>query len=62
MVRAVSAICGEQPDAVLGKPNRGLTDIVRSRDPSLDCWDIMMVGDRLATDMALAREVGGRGL
>ena len=62
MVSAVSAICGKQPDAVLGKPNRGFMDIVRSRDPSLDSWDIMVVGDRLDTDMALAREVSDRGL
>lgn len=62
MVSAVSAICGKRPDAVLGKPSRGFLEIVRSREPSLDSWDIMVVGDRLDTDVALAREVGDRGL
>ena len=59
---AVSAICGKRPDAVLGKPCRGFLEIVGSREPSLDSWDIMVVGDRLDTDVALAREVGDRGL
>ena len=59
---AVSAICGTRPDAVVGKPSRGFLEIVRSREPSLDSWDIMVVGDRLDTDVALAREVGDRGL
>lgn len=62
MVSAVSAICGKRPDAVLGKPSRSFLEIVRSREPSLDSWDIMVVGDRLDTDVALAREVGDRGL
>ena len=44
------------------KLSRGFLEIVRSREPSLDSWDIMVVGDRLDTDVALAREVGDRGL
>ena len=57
MVSAVSAICGKGPDVVLGKPNRGFVDIIRKRLPELDPWDILMVGDRLDTDIALARQV-----
>lgn len=54
---AVSAICGKEPDVVLGKPNRGFVDIIRKRFPELDPWDILMVGDRLDTDIVLARQV-----
>ena len=57
MVSAVSAICGKGPDVVLGKPNRGFVDIIRKCLPELDPWDILMVGDRLDTDIALARQV-----
>lgn len=54
---AVSAICGKKPDVVLGKPNRGFVDIIHKRLPELDPWDILLVGDRLDTDIALARQV-----
>ena len=57
MVSAVSAICGKQPDVILGKPNPAFVDIVRTQHPELDPWDIMMVGDRLETDIALAKQV-----
>ena len=60
MVSAVSAICGKRPDAVLGKPSRGFLEIVRSREPSLDSWDIMVVGDRLDNDIAPAKRLGMR--
>lgn len=57
MVSAVSAICGKQPDVILGKPNHAFVDIVRKQHPEVDPWDIMMVGDRLETDIALAKQV-----
>ena len=57
MVNAISAICGKQPDIILGKPSRSFVDVVLNQHPDLDPWDIMMVGDRLDTDIALARQV-----
>ena len=58
MVSAVSAICGRSPDVVLGKPNRAFIDIIEDRHPEVDPWDVLMVGDRLETDIALANGVG----
>ena len=57
-MNAISAICGKQPDIILGKPGRSFLDVVLNQHPDLDPWDIMMVGDRLDTDIALARQVG----
>ncbi|KAM7454184.1 hypothetical protein BLSTO_05062 [Blastocystis sp. subtype 1] len=62
MVSAVSAICGKQPDIILGKPNPTFVGIVRKQHPEVDPWDIMMVGDRLETDIALAKQNGLKSL
>lgn len=55
---AVSTICGHQPDVTLGKPNGMFFEIVKERHPTIDPWDVMMVGDRLETDIAFANRVG----
>ena len=33
-------------------------DIVKERHPEIDPWDVLMVGDRLETDIAFANRVG----
>ena len=58
MVSAVSTICGRQPDVMLGKPGSMFYEIVKNRHPEIDPWDVMMVGDRLETDIAFANRVG----
>lgn len=57
MVSAVSTVCGRAPDVILGKPNPFYLSIVREQFPDIDPWDIMMVGDRLETDISLANQV-----
>lgn len=57
MVSAVSTVCGRAPDIILGKPNPFYLSIVKEHHPDVDPWDIMMVGDRLETDISLANQV-----
>ena len=56
MVAAVSTICGRQPDVVVGKPNSVFIDLILETHPELQKQEIMMVGDRLDTDIAFARK------
>jgi NagD protein len=51
------AATGRRPDAVPGKPNRAMLDAVM-RSHNLAPRDVAMVGDRLYTDMRMAREAG----
>lgn len=57
MVNSISTICGKTPDVILGKPNPFFVNIVKEQYPEVDPWDIMMVGDRLETDVKLANQV-----
>ena len=57
MVSSISTICGKSPDVILGKPNPFFINIVKEKFPEVDPWDIMMVGDRLETDISLANQV-----
>lgn len=57
MVSSISTICGKSPDVILGKPNPFFINIVKEQFPEVDPWDIMMVGDRLETDISLANQV-----
>ena len=43
---------------MLGKPGSMFYEIVKNRHPEIDPWDVMMVGDRLETDIAFANRVG----
>lgn len=56
MVAAISTICGKQPDVVVGKPNSVFIDLILESHPELEKKEIMMVGDRLDTDIAFARQ------
>jgi 4-nitrophenyl phosphatase len=57
MIRAVAAVAGREPDAVLGKPSRVARDLIFDRldVPPADC---LVVGDRLDTDVALGARAG----
>lgn len=57
MVSSISTICGKSPDVILGKPNPFFINIVKEQFPEVDPWDIIMVGDRLETDISLANQV-----
>ena len=53
----LQAATGRLPDAVLGKPNVAMLDGIRQR-LGLERSQIGMVGDRLYTDIAMARNAG----
>jgi NagD protein len=52
---------GRSPDAVLGKPDPGMIRGILHRH-SLQPHQLAMVGDRLYTDMAMARRAGALGV
>jgi len=61
MTQMLAHATGRQPEAVLGKPNpQMLTGILRRH--GLAANQLGMVGDRLYTDMALARAAGAMGI
>jgi len=57
----LEAATGRTPDAVLGKPNVAMLDGLLQRH-GLKRSQIAMVGDRLYTDMAMARNAGMLGV
>ncbi len=54
---AVRACTGVECEAVFGKPERGLFDMIADAT-GLDAATTVMVGDRLSTDVAFARNTG----
>lgn len=56
MVAAISTICGKKPDVVIGKPNSVFIDLILESHPEIHRKDIIMIGDRLDTDVAFARQ------
>jgi HAD superfamily hydrolase (TIGR01450 family) len=57
MLAALEACTGARAEAIVGKPSRHMAAVVRGRlgvAPS----DALLVGDRLETDMLMARELG----
>lgn len=55
MVAAIAAASGKQPDCVIGKPSHFFIDLVREQRSDVGLDEIMMVGDRLDTDIAFAK-------
>ena len=53
----LTASTGRKPDAVLGKPNVSMMNGLLRRQ-GLDRSQVAMVGDRMYTDMAMARDAG----
>jgi len=58
---ALEAATGRAPDAVLGKPDPSMIRGILRRH-NLAAEQLAMVGDRLYTDMAMARETGALGV
>lgn len=54
---AIRACTGVECEAVFGKPERGLFDMIADAT-GLDAATTVMVGDRLSTDVAFARTTG----
>ena len=57
----LTSATGREPDAVLGKPSPRMLEGVRKRHGLLPS-EIAVVGDRLYTDMAMARGAGALGI
>lgn len=58
---ALKAATGREPDAVLGKPDPRMLRGLLQRE-ELRPEELAMVGDRLSTDMAMARRAGALGV
>jgi HAD superfamily hydrolase (TIGR01450 family) len=61
MLAALEACTGERAEAVVGKPSEHMAAAFMAR-LSVDAADAAVVGDRLATDVAMARTVGAAGV
>jgi len=60
MLAAVEACTGARAEAIVGKPSRHMAAAVLGR-LGLPASETMLVGDRLATDLRMARDVGMAG-
>jgi NagD protein len=58
---ALTKATGREPDAVLGKPDPGMLSGILARN-GLSPGQLAMAGDRLYTDMAMARRAGVMGV
>lgn len=59
MMAMIEVSTGRVPDVILGKPNAGII-LELARGWGLEPEDILMVGDRLYTDIALGKNAGVR--
>ncbi|WP_396612881.1 HAD-IIA family hydrolase [Haloferax sp. S1W] len=57
IIHAVSGVAGREPDAILGKPSPVAQGIILDR-LGLDPEEVLVVGDRLDTDIALGASAG----
>lgn len=57
LIRAIAAVSGREPDAIFGKPNRALLTAIFDRYDHAP-GECFVVGDRIATDIALGQAVG----
>ena len=57
-VAAIQDFVGRKPDVVVGKPNPLMFSILLKQHPEIIKERTLMVGDRLDTDMAFARNSG----
>jgi 4-nitrophenyl phosphatase len=57
MINAIANVVGRDPHAILGKPSATMRDAALDR-LGLDPEDLLIVGDRLDTDIALGAESG----
>jgi 4-nitrophenyl phosphatase len=57
IIRAVAGVAGREPSAILGKPSPVAQQVVLDR-LGLPAEDVLVVGDRLDTDIAFGRAAG----
>jgi NagD protein len=57
MLAAIEACTGATAEAVLGKPSRYMADAALER-LGISAGDAVLVGDRLTTDIAMAKAAG----
>jgi HAD superfamily hydrolase (TIGR01450 family) len=57
MLAAVEACTGAQAEAIVGKPSRHMAAVLRER-LEVPPDEVLLVGDRLETDMMMARRLG----
>jgi len=57
VIAFVQASTGRKPDRIIGKPNRWMVDILAEK-MGVEPAHMAMVGDRLYTDMKMARDYG----
>ena len=57
MLAALEACTGAHAEAIVGKPSRHMTAALLDR-LALPAGDVLLVGDRLSTDIRMAREAG----
>lgn len=57
IINCLKAASGREPDAILGKPNPQMLEVIRQKH-GLEKSQIAMVGDRLYTDIAMAHATG----
>jgi HAD superfamily hydrolase (TIGR01450 family) len=57
ILAAIEVASGARAEAVVGKPSRHMSAVALDRI-GLRASDVVMVGDRLSTDVAMAREAG----
>jgi ribonucleotide monophosphatase NagD (HAD superfamily) len=57
-VAAIHGFVGRKPDVISGKPNPLMFSILKNSYPNIENGRTCMVGDRLDTDMAFARNSG----
>jgi len=58
LVAAVSVASGHKPDFIAGKPNSWIIELIGEKHPGIKKEEILVVGDRLDTDIALGVKAG----
>jgi NagD protein len=61
MLAAIEACTGARAEAVVGKPSRFMAEALLAR-LGVPAGDVAVVGDRLTTDVAMAKSVGAAGI
>ena len=61
MLAALEACTGARAEAIVGKPSRYMAETFLER-LALEPADVAVVGDRIATDVAMGQSIGAAGI
>ena len=61
MLAALEACTGARAEAIVGKPSRHMAEAFLER-LALEPADVAVVGDRIATDVAMGQSIGAAGI